>query len=58
MPTLEEVQAKIKELDADIFGTKKEIKFLPQVLRSDEEIFGITSGFLNGNTWLITITNE
>lgn len=59
MATLEDVKAQIKELKyADTFGTKKEIKYLPEILRKGERIHGITSGFMDGNTWLIALTNE
>lgn len=42
----------------DSFGTKKEIKELPNILHDDEELLYITSGFLEGNTWLISCTNK
>ncbi|CAB1242689.1 Bacterial PH domain protein [Clostridiaceae bacterium BL-3] len=59
MPSLNEIKRQMKKANVtDTFGTKKEIKFLPQVLRKDEEIKYMTSGFLDGNTWLITCTNK
>lgn len=60
MPTLEEVKKMVKDLgkDVDTFGTKKEINHLPEILANDEKILYLTSGFLNGNTWLITCTNK
>lgn len=59
MPTLEQIQQQMKVVNViDTFGTKKEIKFLPQVLSENEEIKYMTSGFLDGNTWLITCTNK
>ncbi|MCJ8172883.1 PH domain-containing protein [Clostridium botulinum] len=59
MPTLNQIQQQMKEVNVtDTFGTKKEIKFLPEVLREDEEIKYMTSGFLDGNTWLVTCTNK
>nr|WP_307894284.1 hypothetical protein [Clostridium botulinum] len=46
MPTLNQIQQQMKEVNVtDTFGTKKEIKFLPEVLREDEEIKYMTSGF-------------
>lgn len=39
-------------------GARKEVKYLPNILRDDEEIYYITSGRLQGNTWLITCTNK
>lgn len=42
----------------DKFFTKKEINYLPEVIVPGETIKGLTSGFHDGNTWLITITNR
>ncbi|MDR3258280.1 MAG: PH domain-containing protein [Fusobacteriaceae bacterium] len=57
--TYEEIQNRMKELgQIDTFGTKKEIKELPNILREGETIEYLTSGFLNGNTWLIVCTNK
>jgi hypothetical protein len=54
MPTLEEVQAQIKMLgEVDTFGTKKEVRYLPDILTNDESILSLTSGIMDGNTWLI-----
>lgn len=54
-----DVLNRFKEVNvSDTFGTKKEIKELPKVLSSDEEIMYATSGFVDGNTWLITCTNK
>lgn len=39
-------------------GARKEVKYLPNILRDDEEIYYVTSGRLQGNTWLITCTNK
>ena len=59
MPTIEQVQSMIGELEVlDTFGTRKEIAFLPEVLRDSEKILYLTSGLSDGNTWLITCTNE
>lgn len=58
MPSLDEVHEMIRGLgkDVDTFGTKKEIKYLPEILQPQEKILYITSGLMNGNTWLITCT--
>ncbi|SKA09986.1 Short C-terminal domain-containing protein [Cetobacterium ceti] len=57
--TYDEILKRIKELgQVDTFGTKKEIKELPNILFPDETIEYLMSGFLNGNTWLITCTNK
>ncbi|MCT0497945.1 hypothetical protein EFL48_03005 [Lactococcus cremoris] len=42
---------------SDTFGTKKEVKQLPQVMRENEIISFATSGFIDGDTVLIVITN-
>ncbi|MFK5243118.1 PH domain-containing protein, partial [Lactococcus lactis] len=42
---------------SDTFGTKKEVKQLPQVMRENEIISFATSGFVDGDTVLIVITN-
>lgn len=56
--TLAEVQEQIKSLgEINTFGTKKEIKSLPEILRDGENIKALTSGFYDGNTWLIVCTN-
>lgn len=53
------VLARFKEVGVtDTFGTKKEVKELPMVLQNDETIMYATSGFTDGNTWLITCTNK
>lgn len=55
----EEVIARFKEVNVtDLFFTKKEVKELPNILRDEEIIMYATSGFMDGNTWLITLTNR
>lgn len=60
MPTtLKEVQKQLKRIKtADIFGTKKEIKYLPEILAHDEKIRCLTSGMMDGNTWLVVCTSK
>ncbi len=59
MPTLKEIQEQLKTLGTwNTFGTKKEIKSLPDVLSDNEQIKYLTSGWMDGNTWLITCTNK
>ena len=59
MPTLEEIKERIKDFgEVDTFGTKKEIRYLPEILAEDETLEGITSGLMGGNTWLIALTNK
>ncbi len=59
MPTLKDVQQQIEALgDVDTFGTKKEIKYLPDILADDEAVLALTSGFMDGNTWLVVCTGK
>lgn len=61
MPTLDEVNSQIARLqnvaDNKTYFSRKEIKYLPEVLVGGEEILALTSGFLNGQTWLVVCTN-
>lgn len=55
----QDVLDRFKEVNVtDLFGTKKESKELPNVIRSNETIMYATSGFYDGNTWLITVTDK
>lgn len=54
---------RINEQIADLgafseYFTKKEIKYLPKVIREDEIIKGLSSGAIKENTWLIVVTNQ
>lgn len=46
------------EIGDDQFFTKKELKHLPEVLADGEQVLAFTSGFMDGNTWLITLTDR
>ncbi|MEW6056412.1 MAG: PH domain-containing protein [Bdellovibrionota bacterium] len=39
------------------FFTSREIKYLPEVLSENEIVNAITSGFYQGKTWIVVITN-
>ena len=53
-PKLQNILKQIQDLgEVDTFGTKKEIKFLPEILEDGERILGLTSGMMGGSTWLI-----
>ncbi len=58
----QELEQKFKEIAResgdDRFGTKKELKHLPQLLTDDEQVLGFASGILDGNTWLIALTDR
>nr|WP_321399394.1 PH domain-containing protein [uncultured Desulfobacter sp.] len=56
-------------LKIDSFGTKKELKVLPDYLEDDEVVFALASGIMSqtktsnafdwgANTWLVALTNE
>lgn len=47
-----------KETGDDQFFTKKELHYLPEVLRDGEEVLAFSSGLMEGNTWLIALTNK
>lgn len=47
-----------KEIGDDQFFTKKELNHLPQVLSDGEQVLAFTSGLMDGNTWLITLTDR
>ncbi|KAA1047259.1 PH domain-containing protein [Pseudocitrobacter sp. 73] len=58
----DQLKAEMKRLAAVVsdtpFGTKKEFFHLPEVLNSGEQPLAIASGMMDGNTWLITLTNQ
>lgn len=59
MVTLQEVWQQINGLPHKyIFYTRKEIRYLPQILGTGERIYALTSGYMNGKTWLIVCTNR
>ncbi|CAK8718807.1 MJ0042 family finger-like domain-containing protein [Candidatus Electrothrix aarhusensis] len=47
---------KLNEIDS--FQTKKEIKYLPEVIREDEIIKYLASGYYKRNSWLIVATDQ
>ena len=42
----------------DRFFTKKELNHLPKVLMDGEQILAFSSGLMDSNTWLITLTDK
>jgi len=59
MPTLAEVRQQIEAYpDRYIFWTQKEIRHLPGILDHGESIKALTSGILNGQTWLAVCTDR
>lgn len=56
---LETVKEQLKAANIiDTFGTKKEIKALPEILNDDETIKYATSGLVDGNTILAVCTDS
>jgi hypothetical protein len=47
-----------KELGDDQFFTKKELNHLPDILSPGEQVLAFTSGLMDGNTWLVTLTDR
>ncbi len=59
MRTLKYVQDKMKTMEeVSTFGVRKELKELPNLLEDEEDLVYITSGLLDGNTWLIALTDS
>ncbi len=59
MLTLQQVKKQIADLPHRyIFYTHKEIRYLPKVLGEGENILALTSGYLDGRTWLAVCTNR
>lgn len=59
MQTLDEVKRQIEECPENyIFWTTKEIKALPEILDNHEKIKALTSGMVNGKTWLAVCTDR
>ena len=59
----------LNDVALDSFGTKKELKRLPEFLEPDEVVFALTSGIMDQtetsnsfdfgtNTWLVVLTND
>lgn len=59
MRTLESIKEDIKALgEVDLFGTAKEVTHLPEILHDDESIKYLTSGLMDGTSWLIVCTQK
>ncbi|EOC1425206.1 PH domain-containing protein [Cronobacter dublinensis] len=56
---LKEEFKRLSKIVSDVpFGTKKEFFHLPKILNQDETPLAVASGMMDGNTWLITLTNK
>ena len=60
---------RLNNVELDSFGTRKELKALPEYLEPDEVVFALTSGVMNqsetsnsfdfgANTWLVVLTSD
>ncbi|MFZ4124581.1 MAG: PH domain-containing protein [Rickettsiales bacterium] len=59
MPTLAQIWKQIDALPHRyVFYTKKEIRYLPEILAEGENILALTSGYMNTSTWLCVCTNR
>lgn len=47
-----------KELGDDQFFTSKELDTLPKILSPMEQVLSFSSGIMDGNTWLIVLTDS
>ena len=47
-----------KEMGDDQFFTKKELNYLPEILMEGEQVLAFTSGLMDNNTWLISLTDK
>lgn len=47
-----------KEMGDDQFFTKKELNHLPEILSVGEQVLAFSSGLMDGNTWLIALTDR
>lgn len=58
----EQLKAEMKRLCSVVsdvpFATKKEFFHLPEILSEGETPLAVASGAMDGNTWLITLTNK
>jgi hypothetical protein len=59
MPTIAEIERQIEACpNRYIFWTKKEIRALPKILEHGESVRAITSGLMEGKTWLAVCTER
>jgi hypothetical protein len=55
----EQIDQQLKSVKQfEMFFTKKEVQYLPEVIREGETIHGMVSGMYEGNTWLVVATDQ
>lgn len=47
-----------RETGDDRFLTRRELKALPDLLAAGEQVFAFSSGFMDGKSWLIVLTDK
>lgn len=47
-----------KKIGDDQFFTKKELNYLPEILKDGEQVLAFTSGLMDGTTWLLVLTDK
>lgn len=47
-----------RDIGDDQFFTKRELNHLPEILADGEQVLAFTSGLMDSNTWLITLTDR
>lgn len=47
-----------REVGDDRFFTRKELDHLPKILMAGEKVLSFSSGLMDGNTWLIALTDK
>ena len=47
-----------KEVGDDRFFTKKQLRYLPEILLEREQVVAFSSGMMDGKTWLIALTDK
>ena len=55
---MEEFKRIAKATGDDQFFTKKELMHLPSILMGGEQVLAFSSGLMDGNTWLIALTDR
>lgn len=47
-----------KKIGDDQFFTKKELNYLPEILKDGEQVLAFTSRLMDGHTWLLVLTDQ
>jgi hypothetical protein len=47
-----------RETGDDRFFTRNELNYLPEILSDREQVLAFSSGLMDGNTWLIVLTDK